>query len=212
MPTALRTCSECPNPLAGKSVRAKTCSDACRLKRSRRIRAANEEVEEFADRNNAGAAEIAAIVRREAPDVVTRVMHGQLEPIVREALTDDVLRAIRDMIGLTEAAVAALTEDLESPDSTVRQRAYTLILKYTVGHPALVKPEANETGPITVHFNLPRPDGDSEDTELDLDVDEAFQVCDMCKEEKPLSEMVAGSTRCLPCFAEAKAKVLAEFA
>lgn len=213
MPTLARTCSECPNTLAGKPPQTKTCGDACRLKRSRRIRRANQEVEEFAERNNAGAAEIAAIVRREAPDVVTKVMREQLQPIVREALTEDVLRAVSDMVGLTPAAVAALNEDLESEDATVRQRAYSLVIKYTVGHPALVKPIDAEHGQLVVNFNLPRPEGggSEEHTDAELPEIQELRVCDRCGEEKDADELVAGSSRCLSCFAADKARILEQF-
>lgn len=205
-----RTCSECPNPLAGKSVQAKTCSEKCRSARSRRVKRANRKVEEFAEANNAGAQEIAAIVRREAPDVITKVMKDELRPIVREALTEDVLRAVEQMLGLTPRAVELLAADLESEDSTVRQRAYTLVTKYTIGHPALLRPEDGAgAGQITVNFALPRPD----DTEEVIEVEsEEVRTCDSCNTEKPEHEFVAGSDRCRTCFEEQKAAVLEAFA
>ncbi len=205
-----RVCSECGASLTGRPPQTKTCSDNCRSRRSRRIRRANTQVEEFAEANNAGAAEIAAIVRREAPDVVTRVMKDQLQPIVREALTEDVLQAISNLVGLTPRAVAALDADLDSEDATIRQRAYTLLIKYTVGHPSLVKPSDAEAGSqLVVNFNLPRP-AEDETTDQIEHVTE-LQVCDMCHEEKDASEFVTGSARCQPCFDEWRAKVLAEF-
>lgn len=213
MPPVVRSCSECGNPLTGMSVTAKTCGNACRLKRSRRTRRANQEIEQFADANNAGANEVAAIVRREAPDVVTKIMGEELRPIVREAMTEDVLRAINGMIGLTPAAVLALQDDLGSENDTIRQRAYTLIIKYTVGHPALVKPEADGSGQqMEVHFNLPRPDAPPPEADADeyLEVDE-LKRCDMCKLDKPTSEFEAGSDRCTACFEEWKATILQRF-
>ncbi len=210
----LRTCSECAAPLSGKSVRAVTCSDRCRLARSRRIRRANREVEEFAQHNNAGAQEIAAIVRREAPSLVTRVMADQLAPIVREALTEDVLRAVDALVHLTPRAVELLAADLESEDSTVRQRAYTLVTKYTVGHPALIKSE--DTDPhsqLVVNFNLPRPGAAALSPSDAITVeDEDSRVCDMCHAEKGAGEFVSGSTRCADCFAQWRETVMEQFA
>lgn len=206
----VRTCSECPNPLVGKSVQAKTCGPTCRTKRSRRVKRANRQVEEFAAANNAGAQEIAAIVRREAPDVITRVMKDELRPIVREALTEDVLRAVEQMLGLTPRAVELLAADLESEDSTVRQRAYTLVTKYTIGHPALLKADDGAgAGQITVNFALPRPDDDAIEAELVESTE--LRTCDSCQEDKPESEFVAGSDRCRTCFEDQKAEVLAAF-
>ena len=203
-----RTCSECPNSLEGKGPRTVTCSNACRLRRSRRIRRANARVEEFAEANNVGAQEIAAIVRREAPDVVTRVMKEEIRPIVRESLDEDVLRAIHGMVGLTPAAVQALEEDLLSDDKVIRQRAYSLVIKYTVGHPALVKDDVTQAQQLVVNFGLPRPDADDLQPANTIELHE----CDMCHEPKPASEFVAGSDRCTACFAEFAAKIRAQFA
>lgn len=192
-------------------MRTLSCSNACRLKRSRRIRRANDQMEGFAEANNAGAAEIAAIVRREAPDVVTRVMKDQLEPIVREALTEDVLRAINELVGLTPRAVAALTEDLECQDATIRQRAYTLLIKYTVGHPAIIKAEDALSGQkLEVNFNLPRPEPDA--WEPVEDAAPVTQECDICHATKDVEEFVAGSTRCQSCFDAWRDRIKAEFA
>lgn len=204
-----RTCTECGGSLSGKSVKAITCGEKCRSARSRRVRRANRQVDDFAAANNAGAQEIAAIVRREAPDVITRVMKDELRPIVREALTEDVLRAVEQMLGLTPRAVELLQADLESEDSTVRQRAYTLVTKYTIGHPALLRPEDGAgAGQIVVNFALPRPD----DAEVVVEADsEELRTCDLCNTEKPETEFVAGSDRCRTCFEEQKATVLAAF-
>ncbi len=205
-----RVCSECGKSLAGKPVHAKTCCDNCRSYRSRRIRRTNSEQEHFEEEQGAGADEVRAIVRREATGIVSRVFKEQLEPIVREAIDEDVMRAIAAMVGLTPRAVELLGEDLESEDSTVRQRAYTLVTKYTVGHPALVKSDEESKGPLTVNFNLPRPD--EEPAGPVVLEDEPARACDMCNSEKPESEFAAGSSRCQDCFDEWRAKVLERFA
>lgn len=214
MPVA-RACSECGYTLAGRPAQTKTCSDKCRSTRSRRVRRANREMEEFADANNAGAEVIAQIVRNEAPDLVTKVMKEQLTPIVREALTEDTLRAINDMVGLTPRAVAAMSEDLDSEDPTIRQRAYTLLIKYTVGHPAIVKPQEQDPNQVLeVHFNLPRPDAT---VTFDTDAEDAIpelMTCDVCGESKPREAMAAvtsepdGTGRCMACHEARKAAVL----
>lgn len=201
--------------MLGKSVQARTCSEKCRSTRSRRIKRTNRDVEEFAAANNAGAQEIAAIVRREAPDVITKVMKDELRPIVREALTEDVLRAVEQMLGLTPRAVELLAADLESEDSTVRQRAYTLVTKYTIGHPALLKADDDAgAGQITVNFALPRPESEPQEPEQGAigAESEELRTCDSCQEDKPESQFVAGSDRCRTCFEEQKAEVLAAFA
>jgi hypothetical protein len=192
------------------SVLTKTCGNACRLRRSRRIRRAAREVEEFEQNHGLAAAEVAAVVRRESPDVITRVMHTALEPIVRESITEDVLQAINGMVGLTVQAVNALQEDLSSEDSTVRQRAYSLVIKYTVGHPALVKPTDTDEGKqLVVNFNLPRPDSEP----IEADAEEVIDVeCDMCHMTKPSTEFVAGSTRCAPCFESWRSAIKEQFA
>lgn len=212
MPPAIRTCSECPKPLAGRSVTSKTCGNACRLKRSRRLRRVKQDHADFeVNYPGAGSAEVAAIVRRESYDTVMRVTQSELTPIVREALTEDVLRAVQSMIGLTPRAVELLGEDLESEDATIRQRAYTLLIKYTAGHPALLQPKDSAHGSqLIVQFGLPRPDA------ADLAPPEAEVVediaCDMCGEDKPATEFESGSLRCKPCFETWKATVLEQFA
>lgn len=212
MPPVARTCSECAQPLSSRSVTSKTCSNACRLKRSRRLRRVKRDQEEFEDSYpGAGAQEVAAIVRRESYDAVMRVTQAEVTPIVREALTEDVLRAVQQMIGLTPRAVELLGEDLESEDATIRQRAYTLLIKYTAGHPALLQPKDAEHGAqLVVQFGLPRPDA-ADFVPEPTDIVELV-TCDMCHEDKPATEFESGSLRCKPCFEEWKANVLEQFA
>jgi hypothetical protein len=127
----------------------------------------------------------------------------------RQALTEDVLRAIERLVGLTPAAVNALTEDLMGDDKVIRQRAYTLLFKYTTGHPALVKPEdTDDKSQLVVNFNLPRPDL-KDDAEVEPEAADELKVCDLCSQEKPVSEFEVGSSRCTECF-EAWKKTIAE--
>lgn len=209
-----RSCSECGASLEDRAVTTKTCGVICRQRRSRRIARANRDIETVSEQQGAGAAEIAAIVRRSAPDEVHKLVREQLQPVVREAITEDVLRAINDMVGLAPAAVSALQEDLTSEDPVVRHRAAALVIKYTVGHPAIVRPDTDPgTGQMTVNFNLPRPGApelEANDPEAQQPV--ALKECDICHEHKPLADFVAGSDRCHACFEEWKGKVLTQFA
>lgn len=202
-----RVCSECGAPLAGKSVRAKTCSVRCRQARARRLRSAHVDARALEDTR-----EIRDLVRTAGQDAVQQVIKQELAPVVREAIDDDVLRAISKMVGLTTRAVEVLAADLESEDAVIRQRSAALVVKYTVGHPALVK-SADEMPPhLEVHFSLPRPDSEPILTEYDEDgqtVDE--RSCDMCGQLKPIAEFVAGSDRCSACFEESRREIRKQF-
>lgn len=179
----------------------KTCSDSCRAKRSRRLRKQQKERGKESALSPAQR-EITDRVSDTAPDVAHRIIEEEIRPLVRESITEDTLRAIGDMVALTPGAVEAIREDLASTDAAVRQKAYTLILKYTVGHQAIVRPpDEDRTQPLEIHFNLPRP---GQAVDVDADVVDATEVrtCDKCSEEKPLTEFVAESERCVTCFEE----------
>ena len=201
-----RRCSECGGDLSGKPPHAKTCGDGCRQKRSRRLR------RQKVDAGKAGALPehqkvLQEVTRGERDDVAQRIVEDELRPVVREAITDDVLRGISDLIALAPTVVDKIREDLESDDSTVRQKAYSLVAKYTFGHPAIVRPPEEDGGKqLIVHFGLPRPDDGSapeaiEATATELVVDDIRQ-CDSCQEDKSVTEFVAGSSRCRECYEE----------
>lgn len=202
MSRAYRVCSECGESLEGKPITAKTCSTSCRAKRSRRLKRAAKEGGE-AKALPPHQKEISERVRGEAEDVAHKVIEEEIRPVVRESITADTLAAISKMVALTSDAVGCIAEDLQSEDAVVRQRAYTLIMKYTVGHQAIVRPpEEEKGGDITVNFELPRPekgediDGSAEEVELATEM----KTCDSCGEDKPADEFVANSTRCLNCY------------
>lgn len=204
---AERRCSECSKSLAGLASSARTCGENCRKKRQRRRAKLNHETQVEAE------ATIGQIVRNEAPDVVTRVLHQELEPIVREALDENVLRAISQMVGLTPRAVQVLAEQLESPDPVLAERAAITVMKYTVGHPALVKPAGTTSPPFTVQFELPRPAeqtsrSDQEELITDAVEADATRVCDVCGQEKPDDQFEADSNRCSSCFREYRERLL----
>lgn len=201
-----RRCSECENSLAGKLPSTKTCSDRCRNARSRRL--AKENAREVPPEQK-----LAQALTGEYKDAAHEVIQQQLAPVVREAMTEDVLSAIQSLVGLTPAAVRAIEQDLGDEDSTVRQRAYTLLLKYTVGHPAVVQArDADPNQQMVVHFNLPRPNAE---VTYDVDADDftvtELRVCDECQKEGPVSDFVGASDRCRECYDKRQADVLARF-
>jgi hypothetical protein len=197
---AYRICSECPNPLTGKSAGAKTCSPKCRSARSRRLKKQKSEAGE-GFRLPEHQKEIREMVEGATPEIAHDVIQEELRPVVRESITADTLQAIAQMVALTPEAVAALQEDLAGDDPVLRQRAYTLLLKYTVGHRAIVQPpETDKSQPLQVNFNLPRP-GDDGEAPIQVESVE-LKTCDACGEEKPSTEFIAGSERCSDCFAK----------
>lgn len=168
---------------------------------------------------------MAEAARGDIPEVAHKVVAEELRPHVREALTEDVLKALRDLVGLTPKVVAALEEDLASDDAYVRQKAYALIVRYTMGHGALVpKPEEADQGQMTVVFaQMPRPENTApqqphtgEPVVPDEPAPDATAVelrtCDACDTEKPAKEFVGMSSRCTKCHNELRDTVLSRFA
>jgi hypothetical protein len=157
---------------------------------------------------------MAYLAMQNVDQALARVTEQQLIPVVREAITEDVYRAIQSLIGLTPKAVAALEYDLESEDSLVRQKAVALALKYTVGHPALTDKDATAApAQMVVNFAMPRPDDVDIDGITDvLPVEDEPRECDLCHETKPASEMVGDSDRCFPCMANWKETIEKQFA
>jgi hypothetical protein len=150
-------------------------------------------------------------VRLETPDIAHKVIERELAPIVRAAITEEVLRSIRDMVGLTPRVVELIAADLESTDAVVRQKAYGLITKYTIGHPAIMQPEdKGGQQQLVINFAMPRPGDEaqahpnvSNDDEDVVDAD-AVSECDTCHESRPESDFVAGSNRCHECFTKGR--------
>lgn len=156
------------------------------------LRESEERAEDYAT--------VSALVARRAPDVAHKVMTQELVPVVREAIDANVVAAINELVGLTPKAVAKLEAQLDSPDPVMSQRAAALIVKYTIGHPALVKPPQDKPAGLTVNIGLPRPeheavvDGDAEDAPAEL------RTCEVCGTEKPVDEFESGSFQCSECF------------
>ncbi len=195
-----RVCSECGASLAGRAAQSRTCSDKCRQARSQRLR----RVKPGPDSDPEHIRTVREVVRGERDDVPERIVAEELRPVVREAITEDVLKAIRDFVALTPEVVAAIREDLQSDDATIRQKAYSLVARYTLGHPALIPDDVSESKQLNVHFNLPRPDPEAAqevpaEAAVKLDVAD-FKTCDICDVAKPERDFIAGSDRCADCY------------
>lgn len=211
MPAA-RRCSECGGTLAHKGPKALTCSDACRSARHRRLeRDAAREQEEAQLPDDVR--RIREQVRHESPGIIDKVLKQELRPIVREAITEETVRAINELVKLAPRAIQLIADDMESDDALVRQKAYSLLLRYTVGHPAILAHEDTAAGAqINVHFDLPRPDPDAITTDaVEIEPPEEDRECDLCHEVKPASQFVVNSSRCQSCFDNWKATIIEDY-
>lgn len=197
-----RRCSECGESLKERGPRALTCNDTCRQARSARLRKVTPLADNHRDTRERRAA------RKAAHDATVEV----LKPVIREALTEEALRGIRELLGLTPAAVSALRDDLEGDDPVLRQRAAGIVVKYTMGNSALVQADDTDgSKQIVVNFALPRPEvlgGDRADASLGDGECEELRTCKACGSEKVGSEFAENSARCLTCHEELRQKVL----
>jgi hypothetical protein len=93
-PKLPRRCSEFPRPGCAEFLakdagpNAKTCSSACRSARARRIKSAKRGAGRKPDMTPAQ--------QESLEDVAHEVMAAELQPVVREALTEENMRALRD--------------------------------------------------------------------------------------------------------------------
>jgi hypothetical protein len=210
---AARKCTECPNTLDEGS-RAKTCSQKCRTKRSRRIRRsrvaggeANALPEHLQPLN-------AAANKRGGTDLLHEVAKEELRPVVRDAITQEVLEAAGQLVGLTPLMVTAIEMDLKSPDAMIRQKAYSVLARYTLGN-ASIAPTMEAAPPaVSVVFALPRP-GDvavmADGAEVEIPEVTEVLVCVECEAEKPSGEFIEGSHRCRSCHEGLHAQVAERF-
>lgn len=150
---------------------------------------------------------LADAISGEVPDLIHEVTSEELRPVVREAITEDVLRSIHTAVGLVPDALSAIQQDLASDNESIRHRAAALLLKYTLGHPAMVPPEeADNSKQIIVNFGgMSRPE--IVEAELAEEVPPEVESgdtkeCDKCHATKPLGEFVESSDRCRACFDE----------
>lgn len=190
-----RKCTECPTLVTPPRV---TCSTRCRSARSRRIRDRRLSSDE------------ARFDHTETTRLAQDILRDELVPVVREAITEEVLEGIQNLIGHIPDAINAAAADLESTDDQTRQKAYTLILKHGLG-PNLV-PSINDERQqeLNVYFGIPRPPATatqpqdnaaetSESATLRAETIEGRE-CDTCHVTKPADEFVGSSDRCQECF------------
>lgn len=191
-------CSECGNEIGGKNRNAKTCSSKCRSARSRRLQRQKRDARKMTPHQK----EIAARIDGSIDDVTHKVVEEEIRPVVREALTQEIFNSIQQMTGLVPASIEALAADLASEDPKTRQKAYELVIRYTLGNTAVLKDDPERHQPLTVNFALPRPgqpEGPAEPAEITADAEEVRE-CDTCGSSKPASEFVENSFRCKSCF------------
>jgi hypothetical protein len=186
---------------SSKPAGTKTCSASCRNKRARRIKREEKEAA-LARRRPKRAKHVIAVAEEiENGAALHEATVEVFKPLVREAMTDSVLAGIQKLIDIQPDAIAALQRDLTNEDDKIRQTAYTLLLKYTMGNPSVAPPSttASPSG-LTVQFNLPRPGDDPAALPAPVPADAVtLRACDVCGEEKPEHEFVAGSQRCEVC-------------
>lgn len=131
------------------------------------------------------------------------VLAEEIRPVVREAITAEVLDAVHDLIGHLPKAITVAAQLLDHPDERIRYDAANLIMRHTAGNKSVV-PDVNADAQrdLTVHFNLPRPDGPRQgDADEGTGVIETKQ-CDSCGEHKPIGpeHFMGQSDRCVECF------------
>lgn len=199
---------QCKGSLEGMSPQAKTCSVGCRQHRGRRLKGVGIDPTALAATEG-----VRELVRAGGQDAVQQVLKQELAPLVRESIDESVLSAIDRMVKLTPQAVDVLARDMEGEDRVMAQRAAALVVKYTVGHPALVRPPEEKPTAFTVNFGLPRPEEPGDAPAIDPEDAEvvAEKVCDNCHEPKPLSAFADGSDRCEDCFQAARRAIIEKF-
>lgn len=196
-----RTCLNCGADISHRGTRAKTCSDACRQALSRREPLPPELVAEV--NKHATPTAVKRAVEAEVRDVI--------KPVVREALTEDVLGALQNLVTLTPQAVATLEQDMLGDDPVLAQKAATTVLRYTVGHQALVTAQETQAPQLVVNFDLPRPGADAVvETDDEKTADEVFE-CDVCHLEQSITNRVANSDRCTDCHEKRKQAILEQY-
>lgn len=213
-----RACEICGKDISHRGKAAKTCSDECRQvkhKLNKQAQKRRARAREAARRTEitATAEEVAGLADTVAADVLREELRAAIN---REALTDDVMHDIAQMMRFAPAAIGAAARLMTSTDPDVALKAATLVLKYTMGNPAVApKPEDPGQAPMQVYFNVPAA-GDTtsrlpDQPALEAEVEEE-RTCGDCHKTKGASEFVGGSDRCQDCFTKMQEEVAARFA
>lgn len=193
-----RTCTECPNPVTGRKI---TCSDRCRSRRSKRQR-----------ETLASGRDVPTLVTDEAERLAQEELRKQIVPVVREALTEEVLRGIENLVGSVPKAVEVATGLLDHDDEEIRYKAAALILRHTTGNKQVVPDVNDSVDPnMTVIFNVPQQERTGVIELGGAAANGAVETkeCDSCFEHKPLTDFESGSDRCTQCFNGMRAKAIA---
>ena len=212
-----RRCSEpgCNKSLEGMSPKAITCSRSCGEKRRRRL-ARMKKAAGSKSPYPPEVQDVAEAARHEAKDIAAELTREELRPVVREALTEDVLNSLGDMVRLVPTAIGVIADGLENGDPQTKQRYAELVMRYTLGHKSIAPASAEQApAPMTVNLLIPASGSDPTQAQVQAalpgEADELKQ-CVECGNEKPAPEFVAGSDRCQTCDDDFRAKVQARFA
>jgi predicted nucleic acid-binding Zn-ribbon protein len=221
-----RVCTECGDIFAVGRSDQLTCSGKCRTRKSRRE--AKGLPEPFgAARRAELLAGIRAVAEEGAIGMAREIMAAEIAPVVREALTSEVLAAIGELVAMSPMMVAAMKEELTGTpvwsdgqmlmgkdgnpllavDPDRRLKVLALWAKYTMGSPALAPQAPQEAAPpIAINFGaVPRPDYGANST--------ATRECAICEEPRTDEDFIDGSDRCRDCQAKlegAAARLIAE--
>ncbi len=152
---------------------------------------------------------LSTAVNRQAPDILHEMLKAEMQPIVREAITETVMRGIDALVSLTPRLAELIARDLESSDPNISQKAQSLLARYTLGNASVAPaPAAAVPQPMQVQFLMPRP-GDTP-AEITAPAVE-LRTCVECEAEKPAAEFVGASPRCQVCHDGLQAQVAARF-
>lgn len=193
-----RKCTECDNPVSGRQI---TCSDRCRSRRSKRQR-----------ETLASGRDVPKLVTDEAERIAQEELRKQIVPVVREALTEEVLRGIESLVGSVPDAVLVAQELLKDDDPETRYKAAALIMRHSIGNRQIVPDVNASVDPnMTVIFNVPQQDRAAPNSTGTLVSGDAVETkeCDSCFKHKPLDDFESGSDRCTECFNTMRAKAIA---
>lgn len=219
MASPRRRCANCGKPLEGRP-NQKTCSPACRaaLKRTRDRTNKRQELRALAAVETEfpaeGPDEVQAAIQRRRDDVIREAFVDELRPVLREAIDEDVIRAIKGMVGLAPAAILALKQDLESGDAVLRSKAASLIIKYTMGNNLVTPTREGSQGGLTIINQLPDAPqaavletGQTEDViDAEVDEDDDARRCESCRLPRPASDFVGDAPICNHCLADRRAR------
>jgi len=177
------------------------------MARSRRLARENKRARERVGPQAASAADsIRAILAGKTEDAIREAFIEELRPVVREAIDEDAVRAIKGMVGLAPAAILVLQEDLSAEDPVLRQRAAALIMKYSLGNPNAMPPREAAGAGLTIINQMP--DAGQVDPPVEAEVvDDETRRCESCRLDRPRSAFVADAPVCGTCVEQRKAAI-----